>query len=71
MIMVEIMEKALKLNRKKGVDVFLCLQGNTGCLNLTVEENKSVSYTNKVFATDESGLDEINKDLNIMLGVGA
>lgn len=66
-MMGKIMENALELNQKSGVDVYVCLQGNTNCFNLTVEEKKSVSYQNRVFTHDQEGLLQMQKDLETML----
>lgn len=61
-----IMGQAAELNEYPGVDVYFCLQGNTGCACLTVEENKSPSYQRREFTTNGEGLWEMLEDVKTM-----
>ena len=63
----QVMGQAAELNECPGVDVYFCLQGNTGCACLTVEENKSQVYQRREFLTNEEGLWEMRKDAKKML----
>lgn len=62
-LMGSIMEQAAKLNRHEGVDVYFCLQGNTGCTCLTVEENKTQAYQRREFTTSTDGLLDMLRDI--------
>lgn len=62
-----IMGQAADLNECPGVDVYFCLQGNTGCVCLTVEENKSQVYQRREFVTSGEGLWDMLKDVKKML----
>lgn len=57
---------AIWLNYYNDVDVFLCIQGNTDCICLTVEENRSVVYTNKTFLTNRTNIRGMLRDLQVM-----
>lgn len=61
-----LMRNAIKLNKKEGVDVYLCLQGNTECLNVTVEENKTIAYQNRAFVKNKSEIRPMLKDIKKM-----
>lgn len=58
-----IMEQAAKLNQYEGVDVYFCMQGNTGCTCLTVEENKTQAYQRREFTTNTEGLLDMLRDI--------
>lgn len=66
-LMGSIMEQAAKLNQYEGVDVYFCLQGNTGCTCLTVEENKTQAYQRREFTTNTEGLLDMLRDILKML----
>ena len=61
-----IFQYATLLNKCRGLVVYLCFQGQTNCLNLTVEDNKVVIYSNKVFMSNLKGSRNMLKDLRIM-----
>ena len=58
-----IMENAVKMNQHEDVDVYFCLQGNTGCACLTVEENKTQVYQRREFITNTEGIRGIFCDI--------
>lgn len=62
-----IMGQAAELNECQGVNVYFCIQGNTGCVCLTVEENKSQVYQRREFTTNGEGLWDMLKDVKKML----
>lgn len=62
-ILGKILWNAISLNRRKDVTVYLCYHGNTDCLNVTVEENKTPVYQNRVFSNNVEGLHKIKDDL--------
>lgn len=62
-----IMGQAAELNECQGVNVYFCIQGNTGCACLTVEENKSQAYQRREFTTNGEGLWDMLKDVKKML----
>ncbi len=66
-LMGSIMEQAAKLNQHGGVDVYFCLQGNTGCVCLTIEENKTQAYQRREFATNTEGLLDMLRDILKMI----
>lgn len=57
---------AVLLNMEKGTDVYFCIQGNTGCACLTVEENKTQSYQGRAFLTDREGIRKMLQDIKTM-----
>lgn len=57
---------ALLLNTDKDTDVYFCIQGNTGCACLTVEENKTQSYQRRAFLTDREGIRKMLQDIKVM-----
>lgn len=63
LLLGKILWNAIQLNRRKNVTAYICFQGNTECLGVTVEENKTPVYTNKVFANNKDGLRKISDDL--------
>lgn len=65
--MAIVMEVAVRLNRYPGVDVYLCFQGKTGSICLTVEENKSQVYQREEFAINDERTWDMIKDLENML----
>ena len=65
--MAIVMELAVRLNRYPGVDVYLCFQGKTGSICLTVEENKSQVYQREEFAINDERTWDMTKDLENML----
>lgn len=54
------------LNMFKDIDTYLCLQGNTGCLCLTIEENKTVVYQNRSFLINETNIRKMIRDVQVM-----
>ncbi len=62
-----VMEVAARLNKYPGVDVYLCFQGNTECVCLTVEENKSQVYQRREFTANEAETWDMVRDLKKML----
>lgn len=57
---------AVLLNMEKDTDVYFCIQGNTGCACLTVEENKTQSYQGRAFLTDREGIRKMLQDIMVM-----
>lgn len=57
---------AVLLNTEKDTDVYFCIQGNTGCACLTVEENKTQSYQRRAFLTDREGIRGMLEDVKTM-----
>lgn len=57
---------ALLLNTDKDTDVYFCIQGNTGCACLTVEENKTQSYQRRAFLADREGIRGMLEDVKTM-----
>lgn len=62
-IMGKIMELGVLLNRFRGLEVFVELHGNTGCICVIVKDDGKQVYENRVFTTNECGLLEIKGDL--------
>ncbi len=60
------MINAIWLNFYCGIDVYLCLQGNTGCICLTVEENKTVVYQNRSFLSNKDSIQKLLRDVQAM-----
>ena len=56
-----------ELNAKKNVDVYLCFHGNTNCICVSVEENRSLVYQNKAFANNSKGIQDMINDVTKML----
>ena len=65
----EIGEKVMELNAMEDVTVFLCIQGNTSCIALTVYEKDEQSYQRKAFLSDRCALCGLVKDLDFMIQV--
>lgn len=63
MIAGKIMEIGMMMNRYEGIEVYVMLHGNTGCLCVQITEDKSQSYDNKAFVTNEAALLEIKQDM--------
>lgn len=63
LLLGKILWNAIRLNSRKNVTTYICLQGHTDCLNVTVEENKTPVYTNRVFTNNIDGLRKISEDL--------
>lgn len=62
----EVTGYAVLLNMEKDTDVYFCIQGNTGCACLTVEENKTQSYQRRAFLTDREGIRGMLEDIKAM-----
>lgn len=62
-----IMRAAMRLDDVVGVEVYLALHGNTGCICVQVTENKSLVYENRCFRTNVEKMVEIRQDLQTML----
>ncbi len=62
-----IMRAAMRLDDVAGVEVYLALHGNTGCICVQVTENKSLVYENRCFRTNAEKMVEIRQDLQTML----
>lgn len=66
----QIMEKAIELNTYPEIDVFLCMNGETQVLALTVMQNKSPVYQNRIFLQNrQEKLQEFEEHLDKMLEV--
>lgn len=66
----QIMEKAIELNEYPGVDVFLCVNGETQVMNLSVMQNKSLVYQNRFFIQNrKEKMHEFAEHLDKMLEV--
>lgn len=63
----KIMELVVRLNNHENIDVYLTFQGDTESLCIEVCENKTKSYRNRAFTTDESALTAIKQDLIKMI----
>lgn len=48
----KVVEKAIELNIYPGVDVFVCINGETQVFSLTVMQDKSLVYQNRFFMRD-------------------
>lgn len=62
-----LMVQAVLLNQYKNVDVYLCQQGNTEVIALTVEENKTQVYNRKEFIHDTEKIRAMQKDIDAMI----
>lgn len=60
---------AVELNKFDHVSVYLCIQGNTDCICLTVEENKTPAYQSRAFLRDQERIWRMRADMETMLGV--
>ncbi|MDY3908284.1 MAG: hypothetical protein SOZ48_00895 [Eubacterium sp.] len=65
----KMMALVMKLNEKPNIEVFVCYQGNTKCVCLTVLENEKMVYSRKFFTSNCLYVFEIIKDLEIKLEV--
>lgn len=63
LLLGKILWNAILLNRREQVTTYVCVQGNTDCLNVTVEMDKTPVYTNRVFTSNIDGLRKISEDL--------
>lgn len=65
-----IMKKAIKLNSYLGIDVYFCMNGETEVLALSVMQNKSLIYQNRIFLKNrKEKLKEYVEHLDKMLEV--
>lgn len=65
-----IMKKAIKLNNYPGIDVYFCMNGETEVLALSVMQNKSLIYQNRIFLKNrKEKLKEYVEHLDKMLEV--
>lgn len=65
-----IMKKAIKLNSYPGIDVYFCMNGETEVLALSVMQNKSLIYQNRIFLKNrKEKLKEYVEHLDKMLEV--
>lgn len=62
-----IMRAAMRLDDVSGVEVYLALHGNTGCICVVVTENKSPAYENRCFRTNVEKMANIRRDMETML----
>ena len=60
---------AVELNKFDHVSVYLCIQGNTDCICLTVEENKTSAYQSRAFLGEQEKIQRMRADMETMLGV--
>lgn len=58
---------AVELNKFKEISVYLCIQGNTGCICLTVEENRTPAYQNRAFLNNPEKIRQMREDAEVML----
>ncbi len=66
----QIMEKAIELNEQPGIDVYICVNGETQVMSLTVMQNKSVVYQNRLFFQNrKKHLKQMEEHLDKMLEV--
>lgn len=63
----EIMEKAAALNDCDGINVYVCMQGNTNVLAVTVEKNKTQIYSRKEFMGNREKICQMGMDIQKML----
>lgn len=63
----EIMEKAAALNDCDGINVYVCMQGNTKVLAVTVEKNKTQIYSRKEFMGNRAKICQMGTDIQKML----
>ena len=63
MIASKIMEIGMMINRFEGIEAYVMLHGNTGCLCVQITEDKTPSYDNKAFVTNERAMLEIKQDM--------
>lgn len=63
MIAGRIMEIGMMMNRFEGIEVYVMLHGNTGCLCVQITEDKTQSYENRAFASNEAAMLEIKRDM--------
>ena len=66
MLAAELARQAAGLSHYKDTDVYFCIQGNTGCVCLTVEENRSPAYQRREFLSNPDGLLQMLLDLQKM-----
>ena len=67
MIAGKIMEIGMMINRYEGIEAYVMLHGNTGCLCVQITEDKTQSYDNRAFVTNEAAMLEIKQDMIKML----
>lgn len=66
----QVVEKAIELNTYQGVDVFICINGETQVISLTVMQDKSLVYQNRFFMRERMDkLPVISDHLDKMLEV--
>lgn len=63
----EIMSLAAVLNCFAGIDVFVCLHGNTDVIAVTVEDNKTLIYSRKEFIANLTNVKQIKEDVRKMI----
>ncbi len=63
----EIMEKAAILNDCDGINVYVCMQGNTNVLAVTVEKNKTQIYSRKEFMGNREKIRQMGTDIQKMI----
>ena len=63
MIAGRIMEIGMMMNRFEGIEAYVMLHGNTGCLCVQITEDKTQSYENRAFASNEADMLEIKRDM--------
>lgn len=62
----KVMCNAVRLNKFEGVNVYVCMQGNTQVISVTVEENKTQIYNRKEFMSNMEGIEQMKRDIYIM-----
>lgn len=63
----KILSDVIRLNEFEGINVYLCIQGNTQVIGVTVEENKSMVYTRKEFLHNKAKIKQLSKDVRRMI----
>jgi hypothetical protein len=71
LIMFEnLLQKVMELNEMPGVDVYLCVNGETQVMALSVMQNKTLVYQNRFFFSRlDNKVKEVTEHLEKMLEV--
>ena len=65
-----LLQKAMELNEMPGVDVYFCINGETQVVALSVMQNKTLVYQNRIFFPRlDNKVKEVTEHLEKMLEV--
>ena len=63
----EIMSQAVTLNRTAGINVFVCLHGDTNVISVTVEEDKTLIYRRREIIGDLKKMEKMKEAIQKMI----